>query len=200
MKYTSDRDNYYDFSEKYLENSQSIFVLSRNDSIQRFEDLSSKRVALQQGDVAVANLNSLINVQILYTTDQEQAINKLLNNEADAYIGNTLTGVFLTNKKGIRDKVKIVGKVLNPTKYSIAVKDGDVETLKIIDKGLKDINYKIKLFQDPSDSTDETIAILRDVTEEKFMQESIRTKDKLQSLGELLASIAHEIRNPLTSI
>jgi len=42
--------------------------------------------------------------------------------------------------------------------------------------------------------------IIRDLTEEKKTEELIRRMDRLTSLGQLSAGIAHEIRNPLTSI
>jgi two-component system sensor histidine kinase PilS (NtrC family) len=44
------------------------------------------------------------------------------------------------------------------------------------------------------------IAIFRDLTEIRRMEERIREADRLAGLGELAASIAHEIRNPLASI
>lgn len=40
----------------------------------------------------------------------------------------------------------------------------------------------------------------RDVTEEKKMMKKLISRDKMESLGRLTAGIAHEIRNPLTSI
>ncbi|ADW17882.1 signal transduction histidine kinase, nitrogen specific, NtrB [Desulfobulbus propionicus DSM 2032] len=42
--------------------------------------------------------------------------------------------------------------------------------------------------------------IVRDLTEEKKTEELIRRLDRLTSLGQLSAGIAHEIRNPLASI
>lgn len=42
--------------------------------------------------------------------------------------------------------------------------------------------------------------IVRDLTEEKKTEELIRRLDRLTSLGQVSAGIAHEIRNPLTSI
>ena len=42
--------------------------------------------------------------------------------------------------------------------------------------------------------------IIRDLTEEKKTEELIRRIDQLTSLGQLSAGIAHEIRNPLSSI
>ena len=44
------------------------------------------------------------------------------------------------------------------------------------------------------------IAIFADLTKEKEMSERIREADRLAAIGELAASIAHEIRNPLASI
>lgn len=40
----------------------------------------------------------------------------------------------------------------------------------------------------------------RDITKEKRMDEALRTQDKMQSLGMLISNVAHEIRNPFTSI
>ncbi len=360
MKFTKERSLYYDFSKEYLENSQSIFVHIENDDIDKFNSLNHKKVAVQQGDMVVSYLEKLKGVHIFYSRDQEDAMNKVLNKEVDAYIGNTLTGVFLMNKEGIRDKIKITGETLNPTKYAVAVKKGDIETLNIVNKGLDEIkkngtydkiyrkwfgqpmqftrsyirsvmiaayflalafmigififyrwnyilkkevmkqthalntanenlinknlqikeerdfrekilnqifsgiitmnkngiitftnkladcilqtkedclvgkhctntpikaifhsnilsnesnereivicnekriiHYKTNMMHRINENMEETTLIFRDVTEERWMQEKIKTKDKLQSLGNLISGIAHEIRNPLTSI
>jgi len=52
----------------------------------------------------------------------------------------------------------------------------------------------------PRDQVIGAIAIFTDLTREKEMTARIRESDRLAAIGELAASIAHEIRNPLASI
>ena len=44
------------------------------------------------------------------------------------------------------------------------------------------------------------VAIFEDLTSQKAMEEKLRRADRMRSLGELSAGVAHEIRNPLTGI
>ena len=46
----------------------------------------------------------------------------------------------------------------------------------------------------------ETVIHFRDITEEKALREEVIRRHKMEALGQLVASIAHEIRTPLTSI
>lgn len=64
----------------------------------------------------------------------------------------------------------------------------------------KSIKYNLTpVYNDKNDIIGVTIVFM-DVTEEKRMMKKLIQKDKLETIGRLTASIAHEIRNPLTSI
>ncbi|NOZ45733.1 MAG: PAS domain S-box protein [Chlorobi bacterium] len=53
-----------------------------------------------------------------------------------------------------------------------------------------------------SDSNNEeyTIIVVKDLTEQKSMEEQIERKQRMTAMGELASGVAHEIRNPLNAI
>jgi PAS domain S-box-containing protein len=53
---------------------------------------------------------------------------------------------------------------------------------------------------DPSDSEPLVVVAFEDLTEQRQLEEQARRADRLRSLGELSAAIAHEVRNPLQGI
>ena len=51
-----------------------------------------------------------------------------------------------------------------------------------------------------NDEAQNTIFVIRDLTDQKAMEEQLNRKQRLTAMGELAAGVAHEIRNPLNAI
>jgi two-component system sensor histidine kinase HydH len=54
--------------------------------------------------------------------------------------------------------------------------------------------------RDAKGGCDGAVIVLRDLREIKLLQEKVKRSEKLAAIGELAAGVAHEIRNPLSSI
>lgn len=54
-------------------------------------------------------------------------------------------------------------------------------------------------FEDES-GQENTILVVRDLTEQRHLQEQLQQKERLSAMGELASGVAHEIRNPLNAI
>lgn len=64
----------------------------------------------------------------------------------------------------------------------------------------RDVRIYSSFFSDEWKNTIGSILILRDVSDYKKMEEFVKQSEKLASLGQLTAGIAHEIKNPLSII
>lgn len=87
-------------------------------------------------------------------------------------------------------------------KRMVETGSGELETVFLTKMG-KEINVEINgtgLYNNKTKEYICTRAFVRDITERKNMEEQVRRSEKLASMGELAAAIAHEIRNPLGAI
>ncbi|MGB9867866.1 MAG: transporter substrate-binding domain-containing protein [Bacillota bacterium] len=137
MKYSPERDKAFDFSEPYLTSSLAIFVRKDTMDISGLPDLSGHRVAVQHGDIAFDVVNPIQGVSLVVFENQKAALESLLAGEVDAYVGNRLAGIYMTQRKMRTGDVKIVGSPIDPAPYCVAVREGDRRVQELFNRGLQ---------------------------------------------------------------
>ncbi|MCF6094587.1 transporter substrate-binding domain-containing protein [Microaerobacter geothermalis] len=95
-------------------------------------------------------------------------------------------------------KEKSEGKCTPETLYADVMKNGEVEISP--DDESRIIYYDVGPLYSASGEPTGTLFTFLDRTEEKRMQLQLATQEKMRALGQLVAGIAHELRNPLTAI
>ncbi|MDZ7723781.1 MAG: ATP-binding protein [candidate division KSB1 bacterium] len=58
----------------------------------------------------------------------------------------------------------------------------------------------INILRDERGSTEGAFAVIKDITEEKRLEQNLKRQDQITAMGHLAAGVAHEIRNPLNAI
>jgi len=68
------------------------------------------------------------------------------------------------------------------------------------DSGTRLLSVRTSHFAGTETETDSVVAIIRDITEARTMEENIRRTEQLTAMGKLASAVAHEVRNPLNAI
>lgn len=99
------------------------------------------------------------------------------------------------------EKGSLAGKAYDETDFPKLLGERDVlfPEAKIKEINDRHIEYTFRSFP-VEDGAHETIIHFRDISLEYGLRQELARKDKMESLGKLLASVAHELRTPLTSI
>lgn len=175
-----------------------------------WNDILHKEVQKKTKELEIFN-KSLIskNSQIQEEKDfREQILNNIFNGIITLNEKNKIIFINKAAKEILKLDKDLCGEYLEGT-YLQHVFNIDNEFTETVERKLaiKDnrinniyIKYRVKFINEKENNIKEKIISFRDITEEKAMEENIRTRDKMHSLGTLVSGIAHEIRNPLTSI
>lgn len=143
-----DRKLSVDFSMPYSTTEQYIIVAENNDTIKTFEDLSGKKIGVQEGTTSDSAINKLISDKVVTDTVvtgyKSPAIAAAsVPNKIDAVVTDKLTAeLIVKNNSGLKT-FKLVDKSGNPIaeieEYGIAVAKGNSELLAVINEVIQEL-------------------------------------------------------------
>ncbi len=133
---------------------------------------------------------------IIWTTDLRgniTYINKKVEEwgySRDELIGKSFLSLLSERHKGRRFQRTLVEGIKQVYEVEVRDKKGEIRNAIISSSPMKDKNGNII----------DVLAILRDITEQKRLELLTLESEKLATIGMLSTAIAHEIRNPLSSV
>lgn len=140
---SKERAKIYDFSDPIYSLKSIIMVLSNNEEIKNISDLEGKKVAIPKGDYGIEFLNEkLVNINYLYTNNIEEAINKVMNGEADALLGDEPVVTYYIEKHNFFQNIRILDESVYESDVVLAVRKGNKTLVNILNKGIRSLNNK----------------------------------------------------------
>ncbi|HIK43521.1 MAG TPA: ABC transporter permease subunit [Leptolyngbyaceae cyanobacterium M65_K2018_010] len=137
MTITAERAQTIDFSRPYFEAGLAIAVVEGNDSIQSFEDLKGKRIAVQIGTTGAEKAKEVEGATISTFDGAPLALQELLNGRVDAVVNDLPVTLYAINEANLKG-IKIVGELLTEEYYGIALPKGS-ENLATINAALGEL-------------------------------------------------------------
>ncbi|SKC41775.1 transporter substrate-binding domain-containing protein [Maledivibacter halophilus] len=186
-----------------------LFVLRWNTSLK-------KEVQKRTKQLSIANKQLLYQKEQLESNDRfkEEILNSLLSGIVTLNRNKIITFI---NLKGI-DILKLLGKDIIGKSFDETIFIEFFKALKLTkvlnegkfyrgqeieikqNKGIKTFNCNLYPLKDKNENINGAILNFRDISQEKKIKAELSRKDKMRALGLMVAGLAHEIRNPLTSI
>lgn len=144
MTITAERKKQINFSKPYFSIQQAIIVKADNKTIKGAENLVGRTIAVQNGTTGDLYATNIKNVKMKRFDTNPQAIQELLNNNAEAAVMDDLVALIaIQSNKG---KLKFI-EIKNAEKelYGIGVKKGNDKLLQKINQAIDTLTKNGKL-------------------------------------------------------
>lgn len=133
---TPEREQYFIYSDPYCSFQRVIFIEEYNDSINRFEDIYDKSIAVQGDSSHHSFLKQFPSIQLILYPTVEEALRAVSDGKADAFVGNYATSSYLMKDMGISNLKYLNIESEEEQSLYFAVRNDWPELASIINKGL----------------------------------------------------------------
>lgn len=195
------RSGAYDFLPKPFETQDLLHSVRR--AMERHQLLQENRELMQR-------LEEKVKEQTVELAKGKQLMENVLANMASGLLVVDLEGgITMVNRPGAEtlhlSQEGLLGRKLlglfPDAGELLKVQDGQRElNLRLKDGSSITLGFTNSYLLDPGGRQEGVIVLFRDLSEIKRLQEEVRRKDRLATIGEVAAGVAHEIRNPLFGI
>ncbi|MGA8528870.1 MAG: PAS domain S-box protein [Acidobacteriaceae bacterium] len=156
----------------------------------RRADEAQMRLAaiVESADDAIASkdLNGII-------TSWNAAAERILGYTAEEMIGRSVLTIIPPELH--KDEPEILRKIQAGERIA------HFETIRLRKSGERiNVSLTVSPLRDPQGKIIGAAKILRDITEQRKLEDALRTTERLASVGRLAATVAHEINNPLEAV
>ncbi len=143
MTYSTENDEWFDFSDSYFTMSNSLIIPKEKEGIIRsITDIRDQRVVLEERTPVHNMLLNMRNPNLTIITKQYDGLETLLNGHADVFVGNKWTAAYYLKDSHQGKKIVILEEVIEPADYTIAVKKGDESLLLMMNNTLDTLKAK----------------------------------------------------------
>lgn len=134
---TADRAKSVTFASPYFKAGLAIAVQENNTTIENFEDLQGKRIAVQIGTTGAMEAEKIPNAQVTAFDSAVLALQELVNGKVDAVVNDGPVTLYAIKEAGLKG-VKVVGELVTEEFYGIALPK-NTDKVKLLNYGLYEI-------------------------------------------------------------
>ena len=126
-------------------------LVKAESSVNSLDDLNGRTVVSTHGTTPLKviddlNRQHLLNLKIVEATDHQQALEKVLKGEADAFVMDDVLLYGLIANQPDPARLKVVGKFLTTEPLAIMLRKGDMAFKQVVDDEMKRLIYSREIY------------------------------------------------------